>query len=340
MTLSSERAAIEASTTNPGSRTLLWTWTKRGGSALVDSRPLLLIVLNLALVLFMYIKTGPAFLGIDNISSVALSASEAGILTVGMMIMLIAGQFDLSIGGVLCMTGIVSALAANHGVPYVLAWVVGIAVGALCGVGNGLIVTRIRINALIATLATAGIFRGMAQLFSGTGVTTIAPGYEKLGQSSLLNFQTGVWILIGLVVVFTFLTRRSRFFRYFFFIGGNERAAQLSGINTRRVRFLGFVLMGALAGLAGVLTASRLDAAVVSAGQGIELNVITAAVLGGAALTGGSGSVPGAALAIFFISLMQNAMIVVGVDVFWQQIVVGLVLILAVSTEFLQNRRA
>jgi ribose transport system permease protein len=313
---------------------------KRGAFALVDSRPLLLILLNLLLILFMYLKTGSGFLSIENMSSVALDSATYGILTVGMMLLMIAGVFDLSIGGVLTMTGIVSAIAANDGVPIVLAWGVGIGAGALCGLANGLIVTRMRLNALIVTLATAGIYTGMAQLFSGTGVTEIKSGYETLGQTQWLGFQVPVWIWLGLAAVFTFLAHRQRWFRYLFFIGGNERAARLSGIDTNRVRFVAFILMGALAGLAGVLVASRLDAAVVSAGDNVPLNVITAAVLGGAALTGGSGSIPGSALAIFFLSLIQDAMIVVNVDVFWQQIVVGVVLIAAVSTEYIQHRRS
>jgi ribose transport system permease protein len=311
----------------------------RGGLLLVESRVALLILLNVLLCVLMYFKVGTEFLSFENMSAVALDAATYGVLTIGMMLLMIAGVFDLSIGSVLALTGIVSALAANHGVPIALSWVVGIIAGALCGVANGLIVTRLRLNALIVTLATAGIFAGMSQLFSGTGVTDIHGDYEWLGQTVVGRFQLPVWIALGLVVVFTFLTHRSPWFRYLFFIGGNERAARLSGINTRQVRFLAFVLMGALAGLAGVLTASRLDAAVISAGDNVPLNVITAAVLGGAALTGGSGSIPGAALAIFFITLIQDAMIVANVGIFWQQIVVGVVLLLAISTEFIQHKR-
>ncbi len=300
----------------------------RGGLLLVESRVALLVTLNLLLIFFMYLKVGSEFVSLANMSAVALDAATYGVLTIGMMLLMISGVFDLSIGGILTLTGIVSALSANAGVPIVLSWVVGIGAGAVCGVANGLIVTRLRLNALIVTLATTGIFAGMSQLFSGTGVTQINGDYQWIGQTVVLGFQLPVWICLALVVIFTFLTHRNPWFRYLYFIGGNERAARLSGINTARVRFLAFVLMGALAGLAGVLTASRLDAAVISAGDNVPLNVITAAVLGGAALTGGAGSIPGAALAIFFITLIQDAMIVANVGIFWQQIVVGVVLML------------
>ncbi len=330
-------AGIEPPATPPGGRA--GTVARRVGTKLVDSRPLLILLLILLLGLAVYSYQGPGFLSLANIEAVTLDASSTGILAVGMMLLMISGTIDLSIGGVLTMTGIVSAIAANDGVPIILSWLIGIAVGSLCGVFNGLIVTRVRLNALIVTLATNGIFLGMSQLFAGTGVTTIANGYAWLGQTQWLDFQLPVWITLACVLLFTFLVHRVRWFRYLFFVGGNERAARLSGINTRHVRFWAFVIMGTLAGLTGVLTASRLNSASISAGDNVPLNVITAAVLGGASLVGGAGSIPGAALAVFFIALIQDAMIIVNVPVFWQQIAVGAVLLLAVSTEFVQQRR-
>ncbi|MBV9173467.1 MAG: ABC transporter permease [Chloroflexi bacterium] len=313
----------------------------RGGlGLLVDSRPILLVVLNLALILFMAITAGARFFSTANLASVALDTAQSGILAVGMMILLIGGAVDLSIGAVLALAGVTAAMAMRDlGMPAGPAWFVGLLTGGVCGVINGLIVARLRINTLITTLATMGIFRGVSQLLSGTGVTSLGNGFESLGQGVLLQVQYPFWILAALVVLFTFLTRRSQFFRQFYFIGGNERAARLSGIAADRVIFLGFVLMGVLSGLAGVLTASRLNSAVISAGQGVELKVITAVVLGGAALTGGAGSIPGSFLGVLFISLMQNALIISKVNVFWQQIVIGVVLIIAVSTDYIARRR-
>lgn len=314
----------------------------RGGlTVLVESRPILLIVLNLALVAYMAATAGPRFFSGANLASVALDTAQAGILAVGMMVLLIGAAVDLSIGAVLALAGVAAAMAMrNLGLPAPVDWLVGLATGGVCGAINGVIVARLRINTLITTLATMGIFRGVSQLFSGTGVTSLGNGFESLGQGVLLGVQYPFWILAGLVVLFTFLTRRGQFFRQFYFIGGNERAARLSGIDADRVIFLGFVLMGVLSGLAGVLTASRLNSAVISAGQGVELKVITAAVLGGAALTGGAGSIPGSFLGVVFISLMQNALIISKVNVFWQQIVIGVVLIVAVSTDYIARRRA
>ena len=254
---------------------------------------------------------------------------------------MIGGAIDLSVGSILGLAGIVAGLLVKeYLLPVAVAIPIGMLVGVACGVLNGLITTRLHINALIATLATLGIYRSLAQLLTGTGVTTIGHGFAWLGQSSFLGVQFPFWIMFGLTMLFTFLMNRSRFFRQFYFVGGNHRAALLFGINADRVIFLGFVLCGCLAGLAGVLTASRLDSAIVSAGTGVELKVITAAVLGGAALRGGAGSIVGAFLGVIFITLIQNVLIISKVPVYWQAIVVGVVLIGAVSTEYLQRRRA
>jgi ribose transport system permease protein len=139
--------------------------------------------------------------------------------------------------------------------------------------------------------------------------------------------------MLVIVVAGSWAVGQTRFFRQYYYVGGNERAARLSGMKTDRLILIAFVLMGFLAGVAGVLNAARLDAAVVSAGIGVELQVITAAVLGGASLKGGEGTVPGAFLGVLFIALVQNALIILNVDVFWQNIVIGSVLLLAVSLD-------
>jgi ABC-type xylose transport system permease subunit len=147
--------------------------------------------------------------------------------------------------------------------------------------------------------------------------------------------------MLAIVLVMAWAVSRTAFFRQYYFIGGNARAAQLSGIRVSRLTFTAFVLMGFLAGVAGVLGAARLNSAVVSAGIGVELSVITAAVLGGASLRGGEGSIIGGVLGVLFIALVSNAMIINGIGVFWQPIVTGTVLLLAVSLDrFRRSRRA
>ena len=201
--------------------------------------------------------------------------------------------------------------------------------------------TRIGINALIATLATMTIFRGLTYLTAGTGVTPIGDSFKFYGQKVVFGLQMPFWVMLAVVAVFGWAVARTRYFRQFYFVGGNPKAAKLSGIRVERLTLVGFVIMGLLAGLAGVLGASRLNSAVVSAGIGVELSVITATVLGGASLKGGEGTIVGAVLGVLFIALVQNAMIINGVGIFWQNIIVGLVLLLAVSLDrFKQAGRA
>lgn len=304
------------------------------GRELVRSRPLLLFVLIILLSIGMSYFYPISFLSLDNFSAVLLNAAQFGILAVGMSILMIGGAFDLSIGSTLALCGVVAAeLIANLHVPVPLAILIALAVGGLAGLINGLVVTRIRINALITTLATAGIFRGITQLISGTGISPISDSFAQLGQSVWLGFQSPFWVMVLIVGAGIWAVGQTRFFRQYYYIGGNERAARLSGIKTSSLILLAFVIMGILAGLAGVLNAARLNAAVVSAGIGVELQIITATVLGGASLKGGEGTVQGAFLGVIFIALIQNVLIILNVDVFWQNIVIGLVLLAAVSLD-------
>jgi ribose transport system permease protein len=277
-----------------------------------------------------------------NISAVLLNAAQNGILVAGMMLLMIAGSFDLSVGSTLALAGVWAGVAVGwwH-LPAPLGFAIAILIGSLAGMVNGLIVTRLGINALIATLATMTIYRGLTYLTAGTGVTPIGDAYKVYGQTVFLGIQTPFWVMLAIVTTGGWAIAKTRFFRQYYFIGGNARAAKLSGIRVERLILVAFTIVGALAGIAGALAASRLNSAVVSAGIGVELSVITATVLGGASLKGGEGTILGGVLGVLFIALVQNAMIINGVGIFWQPIIVGLVLLLAVSLDrYKQAHRA
>jgi ribose transport system permease protein len=302
-------------------------------------RPWLLVVLIVALAVYLAIAYPATFPRFPNFAAVLLDSAQTGILTVGMMILLIGGAFDLSIGSILAFAGIIAgSMVKDWGLPAEVAIVGGLLTGLVCGLVNGVIITRFRINPLITTLATAGIIRGITQLVSPAGVANLPDSIKPYGQTVIVGLQSPFWVMLIVAVVFWFLMRRTRFFRQFYFVGGNARAATLSGIKVDRVLLVGFLLMGLLAGLAGTLLASRLSNAVVLAGVGVELRVITAAVLGGASLAGGVGTIPGAILGVIFMSLVQNAMIIAGVQVFWQSIVVGIVLLVAIGIDMAARR--
>jgi len=320
---------------NPGLRLL---------QTLANSRELTLAVLVGALVVVMTVVYPQNFPTASNLRAVFLNLAPVGILVCGMMLLMIAGTFDLSCGSTLALAGVWAGVAIGWwGWDPVTGSLIGIAVGALCGLANGLIVTAIGINALIATLGTMAIYRGLTYVTAGTGVTPISDPFANFGRlvDPVFGLAALFWIMLVIALVMGFLTSQTPWFRQYYFIGGNARAAKLSGIRVDRLTLIGFILMGMLAGIAGVLYAARLNSAVVNAGVGIELKVITATVLGGASLKGGEGRILGGILGVIFIALVENAMIINRVGVFWQGIVIGLVLLLAVSLDrFKGNQRA
>ena len=301
-----------------------------------DSRELTLLILVAALALAMSVAYPNNFPTGSNLRAVLLNLAPVGILVCGMMLLMIAGSFDLSCGWSLALAGVWAVgVAGWWGWPAEVAILVGIVVGALAGLVNGLIVTRIGINALIATLGTLTIYRSLTYVTAGTGVTPISDAFAAYGRAAdpVLRIQSPFWVMLAIVLVGSWLVSRTRFFRQFYFVGGNPRAAQLSGIRVDRLTLIAFIIMGALAGIAGVFGAARLNSAVVNAGVGIELKVITATVLGGASLKGGEGTIIGGILGVLFIALIENAMIINAIGVFWQGMVVGLVLLFAVSLD-------
>lgn len=310
-------------------RNLSW-WFKR----ILYDRPILLITLIVLMALFMTFVYSEAFPHWDNIAAVLLDTAQSGIITTGMLILLICGVFDLSAGSTLAFAGIVAGLLSKAaGAPALLAILAGIGTGLAVGIINGLIITRLRINALITTLAMQGILRGVTQIVSPSGVANLPDSFKPFGQTVILGLQSPFWVMVIIVLTAWFLMSRVRFFRQFYYVGSNSKAATLSGIKVPRLTVVGFAIMGSLAGLGGTMLASRLSNAVVLAGTGIELRAITAAILGGASLSGGLGTVPGAFLGVLFMSLIQNMLIIARVPVFYQSIVVGIVLLAAIGID-------
>ena len=306
---------------------------------LAQDRPLMLIGLIAILSIWLAINHPESFLRKENIAAVLLDTAQGGILTVGMMILLISGVFDLSIGAILAFSGIVAGtLVKDMGTPPLIAFTAGIAAGSAVGLINGAIITKLKINPLITTLAMAGILRGVTQLVASAGVANLPQSFRAYGQTVYLGLQSPFWVMAIVVLLAWFATTQTNFFRQFYYIGSSSQAADLVGIKVDRMMVFGFILMGALSGLAGTLLASRLSNAVVLAGVGTELRTITAAILGGASLYGGVGTIPGAFLGVLFMSLVLNGLIISRVPVFWQSIVVGVVLLIAIGVDQLARR--
>jgi ribose transport system permease protein len=176
-------------------------------------------------------------------------------------------------------------------------------------------------------------------LIGGPGIGFLPESFNRIGQSQLFGVQSPVWMMVALALVFQYLMSRTAFFRQYYYIGANEKAAALSGINVTRMQIVAFTIMGLIAGLAGIVFASRIGTSVSIAGDGAELRVITAVILGGASLKGGKGTIWGALIGVTFIALIQNILIIAKVDAYWQNIVIGVVLVAAVALDAAFNRR-
>jgi ribose transport system permease protein len=172
-----------------------------------------------------------------------------------------------------------------------------------------------------------GIVRGLALMLSGSGVQNLPYWFNTIGQSKLLGIQMPIWYMLLTVVIFTFLLNKTIFFRQYYYIGGNESAADLSGIRVNKMKMIGFIISASLAGVAGILLSSRLGAALPTLGRGLELRVITAVILGGASLSGGYGKIPGALLGALFMGIIANIMVIARVSGYWQDIILGIILI-------------
>lgn len=272
------------------------------------------------------------FATVENFSQVLLNLSIDTIVAVGMMVLMIAGMFDLSVGSVVAFSGgLAGYLMYYHDIHFLVAIAAGIGGSLVIGMVNGWLIATVGINPMIQTLAMMGIVRGFALMLSGAGIQNFPYEFIYIGQSKLLGLQAPVWYMLAIVLLFHFLAARTKFFRRYYFIGGNERAAMLSGIRVRKMKIWAFVLSALLAGIAGILLASRLGAALSTSGRGLELRVITAVILGGASLSGGYGKISGAFLGALFMALINNILIICRVSGYWQEIILGLILITAVG---------
>jgi len=295
------------------------------------------IVLLTVLFSFLFPVSFPTF---GNFSAILRNLALDAVMAAGMLILMVSGLFDLSVGGMFSMVGVITGwLMKNGGVPVPLAILAGLALAALGGFINGFVVARVRVNALITTLGTMQIFRGIAVLVGGPGITFLPESFSGLGQAKWLGLQSSVWLMFAVIALFHFLLRKTRFFRQYYYIGGNEKAATLSGIPVPRMQIFAFMISGILAGLAGMAFSARIATSVSVAGDGAELRIITAVILGGASLKGGKGSILGALVGVVFIALINNLMIIAKISSYWQSIVIGLVLVLAVSMDYFLEKK-
>ncbi|WEX74706.1 ABC transporter permease [Sinorhizobium numidicum] len=305
---------------------------------IIETRELTLALLIVALIIATWLAS-PFFFSMANFRAITVGMAPTAIIAIGMTMLLASGGFDLSVGSVLALASTIVALLIIDGWPIPLAVLAALALGAAIGLANGLVVTKINVNPLVATLGSMSIARGIALVLTeGFSLSNLPAAFAWAGKAQFIGVPFLVWTTLGLVVLFDLAMRHVRFFRQIYYIGSNERAARLSGLPVERVRIVAYMLSGLLAALAGVLLASRLMSGTPTAGAGLELQVLAAAVIGGASLRGGEGTVLGAFLGVIFVALINNAMTMLAVSIYWQMIVTGTVLVAAVALDMLVRR--
>src|ERR1700712_5091441 len=323
-------------------------------TALLRLRGRTLIVLVLLVIVFSLISSD--YLSQSNLLLMTKHVSINAILAIGVTFVILTGGIDLSVGSIAGLSSMIAGGLLYEGLAWVgggkiffsagVIIVLGIACGALIGAVNGYVITKFKVAPFIATLGMLYIARGFASLRSNGGTFPDLAGshargntgFGVIGVDSWLGVPVAVWIMVAVAAAAILVTTRTAFGRRVFAVGGNERAAVLSGIRTNPIKITVYVISGACAALAGLLLTSELGAAYPDTATTYELNAIAAAVLGGTALAGGRGTIIGTVMGAFVIGFLSDGLVLVGVSTFWQSVVKGAVIILAVITEQGQQR--
>lgn len=283
----------------------------------------------------------PYFLTKSNILNVLRQVSIVSIISIGMTLVIIAGGIDLSVGSMLALSSLVTAILmmkAKVNIP--LSIFAGIVVGAILGLINGLLITsRIRMAPFIATLAMLSIARGITMVITGgMPIYGLPKDFSFLGAGYILGIPVPVVINIVLYLIGIYLLNFTRTGLYIFAVGGNEEAARLSGINVMKIKLFTYILSGVLAAIGGIILASRITSLEPIAGEGYQLDCIAAAVIGGTSMRGGVGSLIGTFLGALIMGFLRNGLNILNVSVYWQQVVIGVVIVVTVGLSIIRSK--
>ncbi|MCI8318169.1 MAG: ABC transporter permease [Lachnospiraceae bacterium] len=281
----------------------------------------------------------PYFLTFSNITNIIQYVSTYGIVSIGMLLVILTGGINLSVGGTLAISAYIGCSLMLKGYPWFVSVLVCVLVGMFVGLINGLAVTKLNIPPLIATLAVEQMARGMhLGLAQGAPLTGFSQTYLNIGASKLLNLPMSVWWTILLYIIFFVILHKTCFGRTVYAVGGNPMAARVAGVNNDKMIISVYMLAGFLCAAAGIIVTGRMNSVAVSIAQGLDTRCITCCVLGGASVTrGGKGTIIGCFLGVFIIGLLQNSLDLLAVSSYWQTFIQGVVLFLAVSAGFFRT---
>lgn len=300
----------------------------------------IIYVFLLVMIVFFSIVS-PNFLAVRNLMNIVKQVAIYGIASVGMTYVILLGGIDLSIGSIISLVNIIAAyVMVNLGMNPIIAILVALLVSTVIGFVNGFIIAELRMPELIVTFAPQTIFAGLAYIIcNGTPISRFPDAFLTMGQGYVGIIPVPVIIMIIIFAIGWFISEKTFFGRYFYALGGNEEAAQLSGINVKKVKYLVYSLSGFFAGLAGLVMLARANTGQPNAGVGYEFDVITCVVLGGVSTTGGSGKMSNVIAGVMIIGVLQNGMVLLDVSSYMQMVVKGIILLIAVGADCVQRQR-
>lgn len=313
--------------------------TALSGRVLPSARKNAVVIVFFALFLTMSILS-PAFFSARNLANVLDQSVQVGLVACGATLAIISGGFDLSVGAIFAITGVVSCVVANQsGTPLGVA--TGVAVGLLLGVFNGVIVAVLRINSFIATLSTSLMIMGVGNLFvRGQYIAVAAQYFDFLGRQEFLGLKHAVYVFVIFIAFSWLVLSRTTLGRQICAVGGNAEAARLSGVRVTLVRILAFTLSGLGAGLAGTIAVSRVSVGLMAVGSTLPLDAIAAVVIGGTSIMGGEGAIWRTVLGVLLLRILANGFNIIGVEPFYQQFFQGLIIIAAVALDTLSRKES
>lgn len=300
------------------------------------------IVIVLLVALIVMEALDPAFLSLSNIQVIMLEVSTNALLAIGATFVILTSGIDLSVGSIVGLSGVVAALAAQHqGASFtVYAVLLGVLSGVAIGAVNGFLVSIAKVPPFIVTLGTMTITLGLAYVLSnGEPISNLSNSFLNIGSGSAMGVPIPIVVMVVAVLVFLVVLTRTRFGMHVYAVGGNIKAARIAGVRVNRVLFLVYVTAGALAGLAGVILASRVTAGIPTTGSGYELDAIAATVIGGTSLMGGRGTLTGTVIGFLIIGILNNGLNLLNVSPFYQDIVKGVIIVGAVFVDSLINNK-
>ena len=301
-----------------------------------------IIVAFLVLCVFLSVfpKTSGSFFTRQNIFNVLRQISTNLFLACGMTMVIIIGGIDLSVGSIIALSGCISAgCVARYNLPLPIALLMGLLVGLLVGMFNGAVISKTTIPAFIVTLATMNIAKGLAYVYTGgSPVRVVTKEWQFLGAGYVGIFPTPDVILVIVLIITAIIMNKTKMGRHMYAVGGNQQAAEFSGIKVEKVKFFVHAFSGLMAGLAGIVLASRMYSGQPTAGDGAEMDAIAAVVVGGTSMAGGSGKIGGTIIGGLIIGVLNNGLNLLNVNSFWQYVVKGVVILLAVFLDYFRNK--